>query len=399
MSPVTWTVDGGGSARMAGAHSFWNQKLPTDFPVDPDSDAYCAGLLTKAYGGNARTSWNNASFSSGIFIAGIGCPRYTVTVDRPTGQADQFKVPDATVNPFYDVPIPNNARPSGPWPAPGGFSDNHMTIYEPSTDTLWEMWKARHVGSAGGLVDDGPSPATGQATGVSSVVLNTPGWHMQYGGAMKNASQSAGYYDNAAWNGQGNGWGSTATKMPRAFGMITTSEGLAAKAGTPNAIPHAISCAIGQPRRYPHFRWPAQTTDGFGSPDVGNPEEGMIFRFRPDADYAALKATHPFIGAVCEAIRDYGLVIMDQSAALSMYCEQKNMSPSSQSGVIPDVWYGSGVPDTYPTASDAVFDAAPYNNASNTYGMPQYLPWGDLQLVGMSYRPTSSTKRRLLFGV
>lgn len=123
----------------------------------------------------------------------------------------------------------------------------------------------------------------------------------------------------------------------------------------------------------------------------------MIFRFRHDADYTALKAAHPFIGAVSEAIRDYGMVIMDQSGSLNFYCECQNMDPSSKFATKPDVWWGNG---NFGTVNPgAVFDGPASNNATNTFGMPQYLPWTDLQLVGSIYRPTSPVMRRLLFGV
>src|ERR671921_443276 len=89
------------------------------------------------------------------------------------------------------VPIPARAKP-----APG--TDGHMTVYQPSTDRLWEFWRA---------------------------VQRPDGWHASWGGAMKRVSRSPGYYTDRSWPGRsGFNWGSTATSLPVAGGTITMRE-------------------------------------------------------------------------------------------------------------------------------------------------------------------------------
>ena len=63
-----------------------------------------------------------------------------------------------------------------------------MTIWQPSTDTLWEFWQA--------------SKQYG-------------GWHASWGGAIKHVSQSPGYYTPNSWPGlSASNWGGTATSLP-----------------------------------------------------------------------------------------------------------------------------------------------------------------------------------------
>ena len=77
---------------------------------------------------------------------------------------------------------------SRPTPFPAAGPDAHMTIYQPSTDRLWELFKA---------------------------AKQADGWHASFGGAMSSTSTSPGYYDAASWPGlSGSFWGATATSLP-----------------------------------------------------------------------------------------------------------------------------------------------------------------------------------------
>ena len=61
---------------------------------------------------------------------------------------------------FDAVPIPANAQPAA-------GSDAEMTIWQPSTDKLWEFFQMQK---------------------------EADGWHAAWGGAIDNVSQSPGYY-------------------------------------------------------------------------------------------------------------------------------------------------------------------------------------------------------------
>ena len=106
---------------------------------------------------------------------------------------------------FEAVPIPANA-------VPGGGPDAHMTIWQPSTDRLWELFKAAKLAD---------------------------GWHASFGGAMSSTSTSPGYYDAASWPGLSRPlWGATATSLPVVAGTMMIGE---LNAGV---IPHALAMNI-----------------------------------------------------------------------------------------------------------------------------------------------------------
>ena len=133
---------------------------------------------------------------------------------------------------FEAVPIPANAVPaSGP--------DRHMTVWQPSTNHLWEFFQMRKLAD---------------------------GWHAGFGGAMSAASTSRGYYDTNSWPGLSQSWwGATATSLPVIAGTMMISE---LKAGV---IPHALAMNIpwAKPKTY---SWPAQRNDGTSTDPNAIPE-------------------------------------------------------------------------------------------------------------------------------
>ena len=132
---------------------------------------------------------------------------------------------------FEAVPIPPNAVPaSGP--------DAHMTVWQPSTDRLWEFFHARKLAD---------------------------GWHADFGGSMSSASRSPGYYNTDSWPGLSQSWwGATATQPAGVAGTMMINE---LKAGV---IPHALAMNIpwAKPKTY---SWPAQRTDGRSTDPTRSP--------------------------------------------------------------------------------------------------------------------------------
>ena len=109
---------------------------------------------------------------------------------------------------FASVPLPPDARP-----APG--TDRHLTVWQPSTDRLWEFFGARH---------------------------DADGWHARWGGAIRRVSQSPGYYTGAAWPGAARNWGATASSLPVIGGTMLLDE---LKTGR---IDHALAINLPAPR-------------------------------------------------------------------------------------------------------------------------------------------------------
>jgi hypothetical protein len=175
------------------------------------------------------------------------------------------------------VPIPPNAVPAvGP--------DAHMTIWQPSTDRLWELFRASK---------------------------KADGWHAEYGGAIDGVSRSQGYYSTDSWPGLSQWyWGATATSLPVVAGTMRISE---LQAGV---IPHALAMNIpfARPKVY---SWPAQRTDGTSTDPVAIPE-GAHFRLDPKLDLAKLNLP-PLTRMLAKAAQRYGIIVRDQTGHANMF--------------------------------------------------------------------------------
>jgi hypothetical protein len=177
------------------------------------------------------------------------------------------------------VPIPPDAQP-----AVG--NDGHMTIWQPGTGKLWELWVARQLGD---------------------------GWHADYGGAIENVDSSPGFYNATSWPGGDWYWGATATSLPVIGGTMLIDE---LRAGR---IDHALAMAIPWARRGT-FSWPAQRSDGVNDDPVAIPE-GARFRLDPTLDLDRLHLP-PFTRMMAEAAQRYGMVVRDQTGhAVGFYGE------------------------------------------------------------------------------
>ena len=178
------------------------------------------------------------------------------------------------------VPIPPSAQPAaGP--------DGHLTVWQPATDRMWELFQAH---------------------------MTADGWHASYGGAMANVSSSPGYYDASSWPGLSQpSWGATATSLPVIAGTIMIDE---LKAGV---IPHALALNI--PWAKPNvYSWPAQRTDG-SSTDPNAIPEGARFRLDPTADLAK-RNLPPMTRMMAMAAQQYGMIVRDQTGhAVSFFAE------------------------------------------------------------------------------
>ena len=170
---------------------------------------------------------------------------------------------------FASVPLPPDARP-----APG--TDRHLTVWQPSTDRLWEFFGARHAAD---------------------------GWHARWGGAIRRVSQSPGYYTGAAWPGAARNWGATASSLPVIGGTMLLDE---LKRGR---IDHALAINLPAPRAGV-FAWPAQRTDGTGPPTAL--PEGARLRLDPALDVSSLHLPK-LTRMIALAAQRYGLVVRDQT--------------------------------------------------------------------------------------
>jgi hypothetical protein len=149
--------------------SIWNQPLAADTPVDPSSAGIVGSLLNFVNADVAAKSgpWINTTEYS--------TPIYTVPADQPTVPVYLDGDP-ALSSALSAVPIPSDALPAA-------GSDSEMTVYQPSSDTLWELFAMRQSldppASTSAVVSVGGGLAAGTyyyaVTALSSQGETTPG--------------------------------------------------------------------------------------------------------------------------------------------------------------------------------------------------------------------------------
>ena len=260
--------------------SVWDAPLPADAPIAPDSWARLDPMLDHVEARQADMFFPSiaiSSYSTPVYIVPLSQPRVPVVLDAWNPSLKRAL--------SEGVPIPPHARP-----AVG--TDAHLTIYQPSTDTMWEFWKASK---------------------------RTDGWHASWGGAMRYVSTRAGYYNNAIWPGltglQGYDWGSTATSLPVAGGLITIQD---LREGR---IDHALAASVPFACQ-DFFLFPAQRTDGLSTRADCLPQ-GARLRLDPNLDVSALNVP-PVTKLIARAAQRYGIVVRDKTGgqSISLFAEQ-----------------------------------------------------------------------------
>jgi hypothetical protein len=246
--------------------SVWNAPLSAHAPLSPHSAQYASELaaFVKTDGG-----WiNSYSYSVPVYTVPRDQAKVPVTLDTSGAGAA-----DALAKTFRQgVPIPHGAK------AAAG-SDQHMVVWQPSTDTFWEFWHAQQVNGA---------------------------WHARWGGKMTHVSSNPGYFSDPP------DWGATATSLPLLGGLIGLKE---LESGH---VDHALALAI------PHaatgvVAFPAQRSDG-NEKTSGAIPEGTRFRIDPRVNIAALHLP-PIDRILAEAVQRYGMIVRDQAGAVSLFAQ------------------------------------------------------------------------------
>lgn len=255
--------------------SIWNARVPEDAAVDPSSTRLVRYLVAEV------RAEERAHAAPWLATSTASTPIYIVPANQPD-------VPVSLVDPrrpwrsslaraFAKVPIPSAARPAR-------GRDAHLTIWQPSTNRLWEFFHARHTAD---------------------------GWQAAWGGAMQNVSESPGYYTSSDWPGARSTWGATGTSLPVAAGVIRLSE------IRDGVIPHALALDLPHPRAGV-LAWPAERSDGTG-PAEALPE-GAHLRLDPHLDLSRL-AMPPLTRMIAVAAQRYGMIVRDGSPGISLFIE------------------------------------------------------------------------------
>jgi hypothetical protein len=300
------------SEQIFSPKSFWYAIIPVHVQLHENSSAFVAEFLRqkKAYYGTVII--NTTSYASPVYYVDIAMP--TTPVTEWDCQKKHFK-DKYLAEQWSAVPIPDYA-------VPAKGSDAEMSIYQPSTDTLWEFWQTRKIG--------------GQ-------------WQACWGGRISHVSKSSGVFDQH--------YGTTATSLPFIGGQITAEE---LKRGE---IRHVIGISLVDIEKASVFSWPAHRSDGYNPDNASNRiPEGLRFRLDPSVNVDALKM-NPIGKIIARAAQKYGFIVWDKAGAISLRAQN------------PYSYTAMGQPDPY----DALFAG------TKSYAILDGFPWDRLQFLPMNY--------------
>ncbi len=273
----TATSPGSGSPfRFFSPSSFWNEPLAANAALDPNSPQLVGALDTEvaAEEQEERGPW--------IDTTSYSVPVYTVPADQPTVRVrlvlEDHSPEPALQSAWAAVPLPPDAQPAA-------GTDGALTIWQPSTDRLWEFWRLVHGAS---------------------------GWQASWGGAMRHVSSNPGVYGPEAWPGAEPWWGASASSMSLVGGLISLED---LELGE---IDHAVSMSLPN-RRADVYSLPAHRTDG-QSTDPSSLPEGAHLRLEPGLDLAALHLPRLTL-MIAEAAQRYGIFVTDGSKVVSLYAQ------------------------------------------------------------------------------
>ena len=252
--------------------SFWNTRLRAGTALDPGSATLVKTLVWQQ---RERGSWiNTRSYSSPVYTVPAAQRTVHVQIDHPASPNAE-----ALQREMQQVPMPADARP-----ATG--SDGRMIVWQTSTDTMWEFWRAHYESR-----------------------LLRHGWHAGWGAKIEHVSRSSGV----------NRWpfGATASGLALAGGLITLDD---MRRGE---IDHVL--ALGVPgTRAGEFVAPANRTDGHDGGPYTIPE-GTRYRLDPRVDVGSLGLSR--VGRmIALAAQRYGMVVRDGSDVVTFYAQDPSPS-------------------------------------------------------------------------
>jgi hypothetical protein len=317
--PVT-PVEPPAPFRFFSATSVWNAPLPSNAPLDPTSAAVMGAfeeeIATEVQTKSGPATINTSSWSVPIYTVPAGQPTVQVTLENAS--------PSPALQSAWDaVPLPSDAHPAA-------GTDEHLVVWQPSTDRLWEFWRLVH--------------------GVA-------GWQASWGGAIQNASSNSGAYSPEAWPGAKTSWGASASSLSIAGGLITLED---LELGRIN---HALALSLPAVRAHAYAS-PAQRTDGESTQPLSLPE-GAHLRLDPNLDLASLHLPHLTL-LMAEAAQRYGIVVRDKASNVTFYAQ-----------------------DPTPTGTNPYVGPQGYFEGKSPRQFLTSFPWSHLQLLKMELRSTS----------
>jgi hypothetical protein len=252
--------------------SFRNRPLRRDARIASSSRRLVASLRRQALVSPGKVWVNTSDWSVPLYIVPHDQP--PAVIESPTWEVEKQ---------LRGAPLPPNARPADP---PDG--DHELSLYQPATDTLWDLHYLRRVSG-------GPRPR----------------WVAAWGGRMRHVSESPGYFTNARGRMT---FGASASRLTL-FGGLQTIEELEA-----GRIDHAVDLVLPNVAQG-RFVWPAQDSDDEGHAIGPDPvPEGTRFRLPASLDVDTL-GLPPYTRMLAKAIQRYGAVVRDRGGVVSFKAE------------------------------------------------------------------------------
>jgi hypothetical protein len=353
------------------ASSFWNTPLPDNTPVNPNTPAYIDDINADLCLHPEQTSSSNPCLVPNygtLNISQYSAPLYVVPANQPyvpvNGACGNPKPgTDFTSPPRYaqdvlagGIPIPADAH------AAVG-TDEEIQIYQPSTDTYWDMWQAQQDSSGA--------------------------WQSCFGGVISGVSQSDGIFpDN---------FGATATSLPLLGGVVRIEELQAGQIDhvmgiqlASNLCPYvepqdATSCT--RPTQGPYYTtsgisWPATRSDGTNLSALAIPE-GLRLRLPPNSSAPGgfnlnNYSLSPVAKVIAVAAQKYGFVVYDTDPnGVNIRLGDPTTYTNNPSPNLPNPYTsGPGV--------GGVGDEGLLNGSSQSQIMKNF-PWSQLQALPFNY--------------
>jgi hypothetical protein len=296
--------------------SFWNTALGSNARLDPASGEVVGGFAKQI------AAETEAGRGPTINTSNWSIPVYTVPANQPTVRVVHGALLSlsALQSAWEAVPLPPDAHPAA-------GTDEHLVVWQPSTDKLWEFWRLAH---------------------------ETDGWHAAWGGAMEHVSSNPGAYGPEAWFGATTHWGASASSLSIAGGLMTFED------FEKKQINHALAMAIPNVRQG-IYSLPAHREDGSSTDPLSLPE-GAHLRLDPHLNLSSLHLP-PVTLMIAEAAQRYGIFVRSRAAHVVLYGQ-----------------------DPTPTGTDPYGGQQGYFEGLYPAQILASFPWSHLQLLKMELR-------------
>jgi hypothetical protein len=335
-------------------NSIWNTPLADNTPVSPNNATYQSDLqydlcnyfpvqtspsnpcVIPSYGG-----LNTDSFSIPLYVVPADQPYVAVNAACADPKSGTAFTPSANLEQDVlgnGVPVPVDA--SG-----AAGTDEAIIIYQPSSNTEWEMWQFQK-GSDGS-------------------------WQACDAGVITDVSQSDGAFPPP--------YGLSASGLSK-LGSVPRAQELEA-----GHIDHPMSLSLpirlskqtlpaNTPGATVGFSWPANRTDG-KSTDPTEIAEGQRFRLPANLDLSQYDLS-PVALVIAQAAQKYGFIIVDGSGDVSV--ELGDSAPYTTAGLPDPYTAGSGVGGVN-NGNKGLFDGVA------NYLVMKNFPWDQLQALPYNY--------------